>query len=305
MHTYDCDPILTDSEVLDFCKKGFIVLDGVMPKEINERVIEECDEAATEKQKNSLNGKHETWHAAQNNRLNELLKEDWFKEDVLCNPTVAGTIRSILGKDFALPQHVSNHRSVCPMPIAQDWHWDGGSRYGFEPTVLLCFYLPQGCPPDMGPTEILPSSHFMFSPSSRKGHYGEIKGSYYAIAQPGSWVIMMHSLWHRRSASSGTGIRNNLKLSYWRTTQPKRDWITEPDFLRQANYSYDGLLYSRRPTRDARDAAEMFFWMSGLSDKFEWHGGQGWPATHHSDAPEHRDTPLGTPAYLGGYSIKS
>ena len=34
MHTYDCDPILTDSEVLDFCKKGFIVLDGVMPKEI-------------------------------------------------------------------------------------------------------------------------------------------------------------------------------------------------------------------------------------------------------------------------------
>ena len=48
----------------------------------------------------------------------------------------------------------------------------------------------------------------------------------------------------------------------------------------------------------------MFFWMSGLSDKFEWHGGQGWPATHHSDAFEHRDTPLGTPAYLGGYSIK-
>ena len=71
MHTYDCDPILTDSEVLDFCKKGFIVLDGVMPKEINERVVEECNKAATEKQKNSLNGKHETWHAAQNNRLNE------------------------------------------------------------------------------------------------------------------------------------------------------------------------------------------------------------------------------------------
>jgi hypothetical protein len=23
------------------------------------------------------------------------------------------------------------------------------------------------------------------------------------------------------------------------------------------------------------------------------------------DAPEHRDTPLGTPGYLGGYSIKS
>jgi len=45
MHTYDCDPILTDSEVLDFCKKGFIVLDGVMPKEINERVVEECNKA--------------------------------------------------------------------------------------------------------------------------------------------------------------------------------------------------------------------------------------------------------------------
>ena len=293
MPTYDCDPILTDSEVLDFCKKGFIVLNGVIPQEINERVVEECEEVFGESADDG----------ADEGNLNYLLKEDWFRKDVLCNSQVAGTLRSLLGKNFALPQHVSSHRTVCPIPEVQEWHWDGGSRYGYEPTVFLCFYLPQGCTAEMGPTEILPTSHFLYSPSSRKGHYGEIRGTYYAVADPGSWVIMMHSMWHRRSASTATGIRNNLKLTYWRTTPPKRDWIHEPDFLRRANYSYDGPTF-RRPARDAKDAAEMFFWMSGLADKFEWHGGQGWPSYHHSDAPEYLDTPLGTPEYLGGYSIK-
>ena len=36
--TFDSKPTLTDSQVLEFCKQGYIILDGVVPKEINEKV---------------------------------------------------------------------------------------------------------------------------------------------------------------------------------------------------------------------------------------------------------------------------
>ena len=35
--TYDCKPTLTDSEILEFCKAGFIKLDGVVPKWVNDK----------------------------------------------------------------------------------------------------------------------------------------------------------------------------------------------------------------------------------------------------------------------------
>ena len=35
--TYDCKPTLTDTEVLEFCKNGYLMLEGVVPDEVNRR----------------------------------------------------------------------------------------------------------------------------------------------------------------------------------------------------------------------------------------------------------------------------
>ena len=35
MRTHDCEPTLNDCEVLDFCRKGVLMLEGVVPDEIN------------------------------------------------------------------------------------------------------------------------------------------------------------------------------------------------------------------------------------------------------------------------------
>ena len=35
--TYDCEPTLTDSQVLEFCKTGYLMFEGVVPDEINRR----------------------------------------------------------------------------------------------------------------------------------------------------------------------------------------------------------------------------------------------------------------------------
>ena len=75
METYDCKPTLTDTQVLEFCKQGFLMLEGVVPDKINQRTSEFIE-------------KHE--HLP-------LLQEDWFVKNVLQNSQAAGAVRSLLG----------------------------------------------------------------------------------------------------------------------------------------------------------------------------------------------------------------
>ena len=65
LQTANCEPTLNDTHVLEFCKQGYLVYEGVVPSEINRRVSEFIE-------------KH--GHAP-------LRHEDWFVENVLLNPT--------------------------------------------------------------------------------------------------------------------------------------------------------------------------------------------------------------------------
>ena len=261
--TYDCEPTLNDAQVLEFCKRGYLLLEGVVPDEVNRHTIEFMD-------------------ADPSIMPSEVLLEDWFREGVIENSQAAGAVRSLLGTDFGLPVMMANHRVECPMP-AQEWHYDGGSKFGPELNYLQVFYYPQDCPVEMGPTELLPGSHFLSTLRTYMGHYGRIRGSYLAAAPAGSIFITVYSIWHRRSQSTAVGLRNNLKYNYWRTAPPRRDWIIEPDFdMATADYRIGDFMSLERPTyrqqfKDCFDSAEMFLWLCGKSDAFRLMGGQAWP----------------------------
>ena len=121
---------------VEFSKNGYLMLEGVVPDEINRRTLEYVD-------------------ANPSMRPNEILLEEWFDQNVMKNAEAAGAVRSLLGRDFALPNRISNHRVECPLP-AQEWHFDGGSKYGPELNYLQVFYYPQDCPLELGPTELDP-----------------------------------------------------------------------------------------------------------------------------------------------------
>ena len=265
--THSCEPTLTDSEVLKFCRDGYLVLEGVVPEETNHRTFEYLED--------------NTFRSPI-----EILQEDWFVDGVILNPEAVGAVRSILGNQFTLPIKMANHRSTSPMLAPQDWHRDGGSRYTCELDYLQVFYYPQDTPLDMGPTAVLPGSHFLYQRERHMGHYGDIRGAVYAEAPAGSIFLTIYSIWHRRAARTATasrGTRNLLKYNYWRTQAPKRDWVREQDFdFMMADYVLDTERYSEL-FRDTTDAAQMFFWLSGRAD-FGYLGGQGWPG----DIPENK-----------------
>ena len=94
--SFDCPPTLTDQEVLEFCKNGYLILKAVVPDEINRRTLGFLDEHPS-------------------NEPMEILNEDWFVDAVIKNPQAAGAVRSLLGPNFELPRLISNHRVKCPL----------------------------------------------------------------------------------------------------------------------------------------------------------------------------------------------
>ena len=259
---YDCEPTLNDTQVMEFCKNGFLMLEGVVPDETNRRTVEYVESHPS-------------------GQPSEILLEDWFVDGVIKNTQAAGAVRSLLGKDFRLPNLMANHRVECPQP-AQEWHRDGGSKYGPELRYLQVFYYPQACSRELGPTELLPGSHFLFSTQGYMGHYGGIRGAYHAVAPEGSIFLTAYNVWHRRSSSTAHGVRNNLKYNYWRTATPRRDWVIDPDFdLTTADWPLDGPTF-REQFVDCVDAARMYSWLRGKSESFQLIGGQGWPIGPHN-----------------------
>ncbi len=266
MRIHDCAPSLTDTQVLDFCKAGFLMLPAVVPDEVNRRATEWCNERNTS---------HEP---------SDLLEEPWFVEGVLLNPAAAGAVRSLLGAHFGLPLIVSNHRVQLPAP-AQGWHRDGGSVYGPEVNYLQVFYYPQETPEASGPTELLPGSHFLYSHGPWMAHYDAIRNTYLSAAPAGSIFLTMYNIWHRRSASApdAAGVRSLLKYNYWRLSAPVRDWLPAPGFDPEtADYSSPWHPTYREQFRECFDAAEMFFWLCGRQHEYRRVGGQGWPMPAYS-----------------------
>ena len=262
--TFDCEPTLTDTQVLQFCRDGYLQLHGVVPDEINQRTFDYLNgdlpinpcfipEGMTHADLERIRDTHEP---------SSILLEDWYIEHVLLNRELAGVLRSLLGKNVGLPVLVSNHRVECPMP-AQGWHQDADHVFGPEINFLEVFYFPQDTPLEMGPTELLPGSHIHSTSRdiNEKGVSSDGPG--------GSFVIHSQSILHRRGESTAEGLRHMLKYSYWRTVPPTQDWQQEPGFdLQTAEYGGHGV---------ARYVAHIFYWLCGKGDEFRLIGGQAWP----------------------------
>ena len=271
--TFDCTATLTDSQVLEFCKTGYLLLESVVSEEVNRLSVEYCDQ-------------DEYYEPT------GILAQDWFHEGVVCNPAAAGAVRSLLGPEFHLPVLMSNHRVEAPFDVG-GWHVDGNSAFGPELNYLQVFYYPQDTPVELGPTEVVPGSHLVKNKARYMAHLTGIRGAVATTAPAGSIFITAYQIWHRRGEATGTGMRNLLKYFYWRNRPSTRDWIVEDDFdFATVNYGSPIAAIVEQFRADIK-VAEMFLWLCGRHDAFQNLGGQSWPL------PAHRNgTPYGMPTDL-------
>ena len=114
--TFDCEPTLTDSQVVEFCREGYLLLRGVVPDEINQRA---CDylEGKIEANPSFIPTGMTAEDLARIRASHEpstILLEDWFIEYVLLNAQLTSATRSLLGNNVGLPVLVSLHGVECP-----------------------------------------------------------------------------------------------------------------------------------------------------------------------------------------------
>ena len=262
--TFDGEPTLTDTQVLEFCREGYLLLPGVVPDEINRRARAYLEgklpsnpsfipAGMTPAELERIRGTHEP---------SAIFLEDWFLEHVLLHPQLTGVMRSLLGRNVGLPVLASHHGTECPQP-AQGWHQDADHIFGPELNFVEVFYFPQDTPAELGPTELVPGTHI--APTQRQSDQGGVL----CEGPAGTLGIHHQSILHRRGESTAAGTRHMLKYNYWRTAPPARDWIVESDFdLHTAYYGGHTL---------ARYAAHMFYWLCARDDEYRIIGGQGWP----------------------------
>jgi hypothetical protein len=176
---------------------------------------------------------------------------------------------------------ISNHRGPLPFPHNQGWHRDGGSIYTPALEYLQVFYIPEPCTDDMGPTVVLPGSHFMRNKAPMMAHLGSIRGQVSTAGPAGTIFLTVYNIWHRRSKATSdprfkSKYRNLLKYNYWRTEAPRRDWITDGDIdFNLINFNPPVGYFEQ--FQGAIAAAKMFSWLCGIEDEYEKRGGQCWP----------------------------
>lgn len=243
MNRYNCDPTMSDREVLSFCRDGYLMLPAVVEPDVNDAVMEFCDRGGTEGPSD----------------------EAWYRDNVTLNPTLMGVVRSLLGPDFAYFPVTALHRTVGAAE-AQHWHRDGGAIATPVLDCLQVFYLPQETTLAMGPTELLPGSHLYPADNRVLAHYGQIRGTVDTRAPAGSLFVTAYGIWHRRMRSTSSSIRNLLKFWYVRTRAPQRDWIRSDDFsVTDVVQMYPAETFGRERHSATNTVAELFYWLAGES----------------------------------------
>ena len=237
-------PTLNDEQIMRFIFDGYIKLDAIIPEAFNQQ----CQE---------LPG----------GRMTEFVNTVAFRKAVFLHPEVAGVARSLLGDDFLAPTN-AHHHLYEQSHTGQTWHSDGLTEEGYGIYHLQCFYYPQEVHPEDGPTMVLPGSHYRIVDREAIAHYGDIVGQMSLTVPAGTVVMTKYGIWHKAGPKVNDRRRGMIKFSYFRSTPPKRDWITDtdeiPSFVNQGRHPYVTEVESYRDNSRCR---RTWNWLCGLEDE--------------------------------------
>ncbi len=199
--------LLNDDAMRDFIINGYVVVRPALPPSFHKSVVQQTL-AVVEKE---------------GNPGNSLLPKVPMLQQVFDDPTVHGTLISVLGENYVMNQHRACHYHP-PGSKAQDWHKDyplGGNVRYHRTRLAMAFYYPQDVTEDMGPTAIQPATQYYMTPS-------EDAPGLSLCGEAGTVTIVHYELWHRATENQSDKIRFMLKFLFCRTEEPQQpSWNAE------------------------------------------------------------------------------
>jgi hypothetical protein len=193
---------LTDAEMITFISHGYHLVETDFPPEFHRQVVAELE-------------------AHPKDQGNGVLAAVPALQQVYDHSRVKGALVSILGEDCQMNGHRHCHVIPPHKMSSQGWHQDGTNVRHHQTRTVLAMYYPHDVPPDMGPTAILPGTHFRNAPTDRMSSYTNIKGTRFLTVKAGTVAITHYDLWHAGTLNRTDRPRYMLKFLFDRMSPPK------------------------------------------------------------------------------------
>ncbi len=191
--------LLNDAQMRHFIVNGYVTLTTDLPAQFHDAIYE----------------KTVTVFDKEGNPGNNLVPRIPEIQQVLDDPNVSGALTSLLGADYYMQPHRHPHYNP-PGSKGQGMHQDGGKRWSHHTRRLLVFYYPQDTPIELGPTGVVPMSHYF---STREG--AEVSPEQPIVGKAGTVAFANYDLWHRAMPNSSEKKRYMMKFLYARMSEPQ------------------------------------------------------------------------------------
>ena len=198
--------LLTDDQMRHFIVNGYVIVNTDLPATFHDFIYERT-EAVFEKE---------------GNPGNNLLPRIPEIQTVFDDQWVIGGLISVLGEDYYMQPHRHPHFNQ-PKSEGQRMHQDGGRRWSHHTRRLLVFYYPQDTPLELGPTGIVPGSHYYNTPDG-----ATVSDELPVCGKAGTVAIVNYDLWHRGMPNRTDKNRYMMKFLFARMSEPESpSWNTE------------------------------------------------------------------------------
>ena len=191
--------LLTDAQMRHFIVNGYVTVTTDLPAQFHDAIYEKTMRVFDK----------------EGNPGNNLVPRIPEIQKVLDDPNVEGALASLLGADYYMQPHRHPHYNP-PGSKGQGLHQDGGKRWSHHTRRLLVFYYPQDTPLELGPTGVVPISHYY---STREG--AEISPEQPIVGKAGTVAFANYDLWHRAMPNSSEKRRYMMKFLYTRMSEPQ------------------------------------------------------------------------------------
>ena len=211
--------LLTDEEVISFIIRGYHIVEADFPAGFNEAIYDELQQLKENPGDGILD------------RVPKLYQ-------VYDHPKVRGSLISLLGEDVRMNSHRHCHVNP-PGTRSQSWHQDGTNQRHHQLRTVLAMYYPQDVTPDLGPTVIMPGTHFRNAPTDRMATYANFREQVALTVKAGTVAITHYDIWHAASENRGSRTRYMLKFLFSRDSEPKApSWDHDPERAQALLYRF-------------------------------------------------------------------
>ena len=190
---------LNDALMGQYIRDGYVTVETGLPREFHAELFRKTDEVFEK----------------EGNPGNNLVPRLPDVGRVLDDPAVTGALAGILGGDYFMEPHRHPHYNQ-PGSAGQELHKDSFTRRRHRTRRALAFYYPQDTTEDMGPTAVVPGSHYYNTSEGALDAGGEVL----VTVKAGTVVIANYDIWHRGTANRSDRPRYMMKFLVARMSEP-------------------------------------------------------------------------------------